>query len=230
MNANSDQEPDLQFITIEPREQPNACVIWLHGLGADGHDFEPIVPQLKLNAAHRIRFIFPHAPMQAVTINGGMEMRAWYDISAAALDRQVDEAGIRRSAAAVARILAQQITAGIESSRIVLAGFSQGGAITLHLGLRYPQRLAGLLVLSSYLALPDKLTAEAEAMQNALPIFMAHGSADPLVPEAHGNRSAQFLKQAGYRVDYHTYPMQHAVCAAEIDAVGAWLKTRLADA
>ncbi len=219
---------ELQRIILEPTTTADASVIWLHGLGADGHDFEPIVPELQLPADHRVRFIFPHAPIRPITINGGMEMRAWYDIAMNGLERQVDEAGIRHSAAAVVALVDQEIESGIESQRIVLAGFSQGGVIALHLGLRYPHRLAGILALSTYLALPETLDSEADPAQQKLPIFVGHGTQDPMVPETHGSRGAQTLERAGYLVEYKTYPMQHSVSATEIQDVSVWIKQCLA--
>jgi len=220
-------ESPLQVITIEPANAADASVIWLHGLGADGHDFEPIVPELRLPAGHTIRFKFPHAPIRPITINGGMEMRGWYDIGQQGLDRQVDEAGIRASAAAVGRMLDDEIHSGIESRRIVLAGFSQGGAIALHLGLRYRDTLAGILALSTYLPLAETLAAESVSTQRGTPIFIGHGSQDPLVPENFGRGTYEKLRDSGYTVEYKTYPMAHAVCAEEIMDVATWLKTLL---
>jgi phospholipase/carboxylesterase len=220
-------ETVLQLITLEPQGPPNASVIWLHGLGADGHDFEPIVAELGLTEGHGIRFVFPHAPVRPITINGGMEMRAWYDISDQGLERGVDESGIRGSAEMVAALIESEVAAGIDSTRIVLAGFSQGGAIALHLGLRYHQRLAGILALSTYLPLAPSLSHEAADAQDKLPIFVGHGSHDPLVPEDFGRRSADMLEEAGYLVEYHTYPMEHAVCAEEIRDISNWMQKRL---
>ena len=218
----------LQYLIHDPEQPADACVVWLHGLGADGHDFEPIVPELNLPPAHRIRFVFPHAPIQPVTINGGMEMRAWYDIRDTGLERSVDEAGIRASADAVNALLDMQRHDGIAANRIVLAGFSQGGAIALHLGLRYPQRLAGIIALSTYLPLQARFDDEATAAQRSTPIFIGHGQFDPLVSEQHGKNTHEFLKARGYSADYHAYPMEHAVCAPEIEAIGTWLRHALA--
>jgi len=220
-------EAILQLITLEPQGPPDASVIWLHGLGADGHDFEPIVRELGLTRGHGIRFVFPHAPVRAITINGGMEMRAWYDISDQGLERGVDESGIRKSAETIAALIESQVTAGIDSTRVVLAGFSQGGAIALHLGLRYHRRIAGILALSSYLPLAESLSLEAANMQDNLPIFIGHGTHDPLVPEKFGAQSAKMLEIAGYLVEYHTYPMEHAVCAEEIRDISSWIQNRL---
>jgi len=217
----------LQVIILEPADAPDACVIWLHGLGADGHDFEPIVDELGLSRGHRIRFLFPHAPIRPITINGGMEMRAWYDISDQSLDREVDEHGIRESANAVSILLDHQIDTGIDSMRIVLAGFSQGGVIALHLGLRYSKRLAGILALSTYLPMVETLEREKHSAQRNLPIFVGHGRDDPLVPETLGRHGAQLLENAGYLIEYHTYAMQHAVCAEEIRDISRWITERL---
>lgn len=217
----------LQLVTIEPDGTHDASIIWLHGLGADGHDFEPIVPALSLPQGHGVRFVFPHAPIRPITINGGMEMRAWYDIVDQGLERSVDEDGIRGSAASIRALLDREIDAGIASERIVLAGFSQGGAIALHLGLRYPRRLAGILALSTYLPLTESLGTEANEAQANISIFIGHGSYDPLVPEELGRRSAQMLGDAGYNVDYSSYPMQHAVSPEEIRDIAQWLAVRL---
>ena len=217
----------LKVITLEPDSEPNASGIWLHGLGADGHDFEPIVPELGLASGHGIRFLFPHAPIRPITINGGMEMRGWYDIGEQGLQQSVDEYGIRESAAAVTALLDREIETGIDAKRIVLAGFSQGGVVALHLGVRYERRLAGILALSTYLPLAETLNAEANEVQENLPIFIGHGSYDPLIGEALGNRCAQILETAGYYVEYHTYPMGHAVSADEIRDISAWIAQRL---
>lgn len=218
----------LQVVRLEPAAAADASVIWLHGLGADGHDFEPIVPELRLPPEHRIRFLFPHAPIRPISINAGMEMRAWYDITDQGLERKVDASGIRESARSVQRLLDDEIAAGIDSRRIVLAGFSQGGAIALHLGLRYGPMLGGILALSTYLPLADSLADEAESSQNATPILIAHGTRDPLVPEKLGKLAAETLRTKGYDVTYRSYPMEHAVSAAEIADIAAWLKARLA--
>jgi phospholipase/carboxylesterase len=212
--------PLLETVEPAPRGAAELAVIWLHGLGADGHDFEPIVPELRLDAS--VRFVFPHAPIRPVTINGGLPMRAWYDIvgfDAAA----EDAAGIRASAAAVARLIDREVERGMPTERIVLAGFSQGGAIALQLGLREPRRLAGVLALSTYLPLAASLASEKSAANAAVPIFMAHGSDDPIIALAHADASRRALERERYSVDWHVYPMAHAVCAAEIRAVGAWL-------
>jgi phospholipase/carboxylesterase len=211
----------LDAIEITTGEQPSLAVIWLHGLGADGHDFEPIVPELGLRIP--VRFVFPHAPVRPVTINGGMAMRAWYDILG--FDRQAaeDAAGIRASAAAVTKLIDRELARGMASDRIVLAGFSQGGAVALQTALREPRPLAGVLALSTYLPLRATLAAERSAANSGLPIFMAHGTADPVLPLALAESSRRTLEALGYEVEWHAYPMPHSVCVEEISAIGAWL-------
>jgi phospholipase/carboxylesterase len=212
-------------VTLEPGAKAAAAVIWLHGLGADGHDFVPIVQELGLPADLPVRFVFPHAPVRPVSINNGMRMRAWYDISPDM--RRQDEAGIRESARRVEGTLQRELDAGIASDRIVLAGFSQGGAITLHVGLRSPRRLAGLLALSTYLPLPEAFAVEARPERRDTPILMCHGQHDPMLPLALGAWSRDTLTQAGFDVAWREYPMQHQVCMEEIADIGAWLGERL---
>lgn len=215
-------------VILHPPSTATAAVVWLHGLGADGHDFLPIVPELDLPKDHGIRFVFPHAPVRPVTLNGGMPMRAWYDILSLTRNGLQDEAGVRESEKLVHRFLQAEIDAGIPAQRIVLAGFSQGGAITLHTGLRYPQRLAGLLPLSTYLPLHDKLAAERSAANQDTPLLMCHGQYDPVLPMQLGEFSRRQLQTLGYAVDWREYPMQHAVCPEEIEDIGAWLRRLLA--
>jgi phospholipase/carboxylesterase len=216
----------LETVEIETARNPELAVIWLHGLGADGHDFEPIVPKLRLLAP--TRFVFPHAPVRAVTINNGMRMRAWYDILG--FDDAPDDApGIRSSAAAVGRLVDRELERGIRAERIVLAGFSQGGAIALHLGLRESRRLGGIVALSTYLPLAVTLPSEKSAASEGLPIFLAHGRSDPLIPIELAEATRRVLEREGYSVEWHVYPMPHSVCVDEIGAIGAWL-TRLARA
>ena len=215
-------------VIIEPASRHRASVIWLHGLGADGHDFEPVAPELGLPAGAGARFIFPHAPFMAVTINGGQRMRAWYDIRCADLRQQEDAAAIRASAKLIERYIRAEQASGIPASRIILAGFSQGGALALHTGLRYAVSLGGIIALSSYLPLPERLRAEATDANRASPVFMAHGQADPVIPLAEGQATVEALRQAGFTVDWHEYPMPHSVCPQEITAIGAWLSERLA--
>jgi len=212
-------------IEIETAANPQASVIWLHGLGADGNDFAAIVPELDLPPV-AIRFIFPHAPMQPVTINGGMVMRAWYDITNSTLRRE-DEQGVRASQTAIENLIAREKTRGSPASRIILAGFSQGGAIALHTGLRHPERLAGIMALSTYVPMADLLPAESTMINRDIPIFMAHGSADPVIPIERAQRSKAVLEQLGYGVEWHDYPMPHSVCAEEITDISTWLQQRL---
>lgn len=218
----------LETIELEHGTNPRSAVIWLHGLGADGNDFVPIVDALHLPAALSIRFVFPHAPMIPVTINGGYVMRAWYDIHQDGLERRPDERGIRASQAAIERLIAREKTRGVPANRIVLAGFSQGGAITLQTGLRHAERLAGLMVLSSYLPLADTLRAEASAANADVPIFYAHGRFDPMIEIARAERSVARLTEHGYRVEWHEYPMEHSVCLDETRAIATWLGAVLA--
>lgn len=216
----------LEAIEIETGKNPAAAVIWMHGLGADGNDFVPIVNELDLAGAPPIRFIFPHAPMRPVTINNGYVMRAWYDISLGDLEgnaRKADEAGVRASQAAVEALIARENGRGITAGNILLAGFSQGGAMALHTGLRYGEPLAGVMALSTYLPLAEGFKAEAAAANAKTPVFMAHGTQDPVVPYAMGSGSRDLLKTAGYGVEWHEYPMQHSVCLEEIHDIGAWL-------
>ena len=217
----------LKTVEVSSGASPQGSVIWLHGLGADGHDFEPIVPELGLEGQLSLRFVFPHAPMRPVTINGGMTMRAWYDILTLERGGPQDEAGIRESGHLLEMLIEHEHQREIPYEKIVLAGFSQGGAIALHTALRYPQRLAGLMALSTWLPLQDSLEREvvnnAEAQSQELPIFMAHGSFDPMLPMALGQQSHKVLEQAGYEVEWHDYPMAHAVCAEEIADIRNWL-------
>lgn len=210
-------------VVIEPAAAHRASVIWLHGLGADGHDFEPIVPELHLPDELGIRFIFPHAPVRPVTINAGMPMRAWYDVRHMDLRKQEDIDAIEDSTSIVNSLIATETDAGIAAEKILLAGFSQGGAIALHTGLRYPARLAGLLILSAYLPLPERLASEASPANRTTPVMMCHGQFDPIIPESAGKHSCQFLQQRGYAVHWHSYPMQHAVCLEEIQDISRWL-------
>ncbi|MDP9109018.1 MAG: alpha/beta hydrolase [Pseudomonadota bacterium] len=213
----------LDAITLETGPTPTAAVIWLHGLGADGNDFVPIVRELDLRDCAPIRFVFPHAPQMPVTLNNGYVMRAWYDILGTDLQRSEDETGLRRSQQAVERLIAQQYALGIPDSRIVLAGFSQGCAMTLQTGLRHSQALAGLLCLSGYLPLHGSLAAERHAANQSTPIFMAHGSSDPVIPIVRAEQSRDVLAQLGYEIEWHRYPMPHSVCPQEVDDIGKWL-------
>jgi len=217
----------LECVEIEPPGQPaDAAVIWLHGLGASGHDFAPIVPELGLPADHRVRFVFPHAPPIPVTLNWGMVMPAWYDIVELG-KRNDDVEGIRRSAQHVEALIAREKERGVPAGRMVLAGFSQGGAVALFQGLRHTERLAGLLILSAYLLLPDALAAERASANAEINILQCHGTLDPMVQERMGREARDTLVAAGYAVRYETYPMEHQVCPPEIRLIGEWLNERL---
>ena len=216
-------EPLLDAVEINPACTPRACIIWLHGLGADGHDFESLIPQLGIVDALDVRVVLPHAPRRPVTINGGMVMPAWYDIVAADFKRDQDTAGIRTSERQLMALIEREIDNGIPASRILLAGFSQGGAMVLHTGLRYPQPLAGILVLSAYLLLADMLESEAASGNKDVPIMMAHGMQDPVVPPMLALQSRDALQQQGYPVNWHSYPMQHAVCPEEMLDIRGWI-------
>jgi len=213
----------LDAVVIETRPNPSHAVIWLHGLGADGNDFVPIVEEMRLPPLG-IRFVFPHAPMRPVTINGGFVMRAWYDIVVQDLVRQEDERGIRESQAHVEALIAREAERGIPASRIVLAGFSQGGVITLQTGLRQARRLAGLLALSCYLPLAAKVQSELAPASRDVPIFMAHGTADDIVPLQAGEAARDALTALGCKVEWHQYPMAHSVHPNQIADMGAWLE------
>ena len=220
------QQPLLETVEQHPDRTADAAVIWLHGLGADGHDFAALPPQLGLPPGAAIRYVFPHAPEMAVTLNMGMRMRAWYDI--VSLDtRGHDEAGIRRSAAAIDGLIAREIERGVPSARIVLAGFSQGAAMALFTGLRYPERLGGIVALSGYLPLADALPDEAAPANRQIEIFQAHGGHDEVVPRALGHGSAERLRAAGYEVEWREYTMAHQVCLEEVHDIGRWLAARL---
>jgi len=214
-------------VVLAPATPATASVIWLHGLGADGHDFVPIMPELKLPASPAVRFVFPHAAMRAVTLNMGMRMRAWYDIRTLTAEGRADEAGLRESLARVAALVAAERALGVASERIVIAGFSQGAATALHAALRHPEPLAGVLALSCYLPLQATLAAEFSLANRPTPIFMCHGQQDPVLPLALGLAACNWLRAAGYRVEWKEYPMQHQVCLPEIQDIGAWLRSRL---
>lgn len=216
----------LPCVEIETGTSPDAAVIWLHGLGADGNDFAPIVPELELKGA-AVRFVFPHAPHRPVTINMGMRMPAWYDILQMGGGRE-DEAGIRESQGRIERLIAREKQRGLPASRIALAGFSQGGAIVLHTGLRHAERLAGILALSTYLPLADTVAAERHDANRDVPIFIAHGTQDPMIALARADATRRRLEALGYAPDYRTYPMPHAVCAEEIADIAAWFTQVLA--
>lgn len=222
------QQETSDAVVLSPAQPATAAVIWLHGLGADGFDFVPIVNELRLPESAPVRFVFPHASARPVTINNGFVMRAWYDILGFGPGRAEDEAGIRESADVVSRYIAQQATAGVREDRIVVAGFSQGGAMALHTALRHPRRLAGVMALSTYLPLRDSLAAEVQDANRATPILMCHGSHDGVVPLALGNASREILQAHGYDVEWRGYPMEHSVCMEELVDIANWLKARLA--
>ena len=216
-----------QAVVLEPFHPARASVIWLHGLGADGYDFVPIVPELNVAGLDSVRFLFPHAPIRPVTLNAGMPMRAWFDVTGFDRSALQDEAGIRASDAAICQWIEREREAGIDARSIVLAGFSQGGAMALFTGLRYRQRLAGVLALSTYLPLGSTLATEASAANRDVPILMCHGRFDPVVSIEYGERSHQHLTNLGYAVDWREYPMQHAVSPEEIAAIAQWLNACL---
>jgi phospholipase/carboxylesterase len=221
----------LETIEIETAPNPAAAVIWMHGLGADGNDFAPIVPELRIAGAPAIRFVFPHAPMMPVTINNGYVMRAWYDVSFGDLEgttKQADEKGVRASQAAIEQLIARETARGIAAEKIVVAGFSQGGAIALQTGLRHADKLAGIMALSTYLPLAQTLAAEAAPANRSIPVFYAHGTHDAVIPMAMAKASRETLQTAGYTVEWHEYPMQHSVCVEEIGDISRWLSRVLA--
>ncbi|MEX2524652.1 MAG: alpha/beta fold hydrolase [Gammaproteobacteria bacterium] len=216
----------LPCVEIEPENEADAAVIWLHGLGANGHDFEPVVPELHLPEDMAVRFVFPHAPVRPVTVNNGYVMPAWYDISSLTIDEDRDVEGLMQSAESVRKLVDRERDRGIADERIVLAGFSQGGAVAYQVALTCPEKLAGLLALSTYLAVTDTIRPHPANLD--LPIRIYHGKSDPVVPEALGRKSYSMLTEMGYRPEYKTYPMQHAVCAEEIEdisgALQEWLR------
>lgn len=217
----------LERIIIEPKQKATASVIWLHGLGASGHDFESSIPYLELGDTHSVRFIFPHAPERRVTMNAGMMMRAWYDLQSLNLTQQQDAVGIHASANAINNLLEDQETSGIDPSRILLLGFSQGSAMALHCGLRYPRRLGGVASLSGYIALESYLAKERASVNQTVPIFIGHGLFDPIVPHLLGKQSHELLEQLGYNVCFNSYPMAHMVCLPELKDLGSWIKAAL---
>ena len=214
----------LSTIELANGTDPTHTILWMHGLGADGNDFVPIIDELELPLDSRIRFVFPHAPMRPVSINNGFVMRAWYDVLNLNFSQPEDEDGLRDSQRAIEALLEREKQRGITPERIVLAGFSQGGAMALQTGLRYPEKLAGIMALSCYLPLQQTLAAEAHRANSATPIFMAHGNRDPVIPLTLAAASRRQLLESGYAVEWHEYPMAHAVCAEEMADISAWLK------
>ncbi|TLU66945.1 carboxylesterase [Thalassotalea litorea] len=219
------RELTLETIKVEPQRQATACVIWLHGLGADGHDFEPIVPELRLPEYLSVRFIFPHSPKMPVTINGGMVMPAWYDILDMSVERKVDVAQLTQSARAVQILIDEQIASGIAPERIVLAGFSQGGAVAYQAALSYPKSLGGLLTMSTYFATKDSI--ELTDANRSIDICIMHGSQDPVVNPILGTQAKSVLETLGFHPEYYTYPMPHSVCAPQVRDISNWLQQRL---
>jgi len=215
----------LSTIEIQPEAAHKYSVIWLHGLGADGHDFESLIPELHLTAATNTHFIFPNAPVQPVTINGGMSMRSWYDILEMSLERKVDIDGIYQSASLIEPLIRQEIDKGIASTNILLAGFSQGGVIALHAGLRHPHKLAGIVALSTYLPTIDRLQTERSAANKDTPIFMAHGIIDPIVAVESGKAAFDKLKSMDYNIEWHDYLMEHRLCVEEIEHISAFMNS-----
>ena len=218
----------LSPVEIETGPNPTASIVLMHGLGADGNDFVPIAQELDLSSVGPVRFVFPHAPVMPVTVNGGYQMPAWYDIYGPNLVQREDEAGLRRSQASIEAVIAKEKARGVAASRIVVAGFSQGCAMALMTGLRHPEKLAGIVGLSGYLPLAQTLAAERHAINQDTPIFMAHGNADGVVPIARATASRDALAALGYGVEWHEYPMAHSVCMEEIADLNAWLLRVLA--
>lgn len=219
----------LDGIEIETGKEPRYSVIWMHGLGADGNDFVPIVPEIRQPEWPSVRFVFPHAPVRPVTINGGMRTRAWYDILGLEIANRQDEAGVRASIGEVESLVQREEERGIPSNHVVVAGFSQGGAIALASGLRHAKPLGGIVALSTYLPLADRTEPELNAANRATPVWMAHGESDPTIPHALGAMSRDWLKSHGYAVDWHSYDMPHSVCPAEIAHLSRWLGARFCD-
>jgi len=220
-------QEDIDYIEINPKSPAKYSVIWLHGLGADGSDFVPIVPELRLPSSYPLRFIFPHAPVMPVTINQGYEMRAWFDIYDLSIAAKIDEAGIANSVATVAKFIQAEQDRGIKSENIILAGFSQGAVIALITVLTHQQKLGGAIALSGYLPLAEKMLQNASSANVNTPIFLGHGTQDPIVPYVLGTATYVALKQANYPVDWHSYPMQHAVCEQEIRDISEWTQKTL---
>ncbi|MBK8750790.1 MAG: alpha/beta fold hydrolase [Candidatus Competibacteraceae bacterium] len=221
-------DPLLTTVEIEPAGAVRSSVIWMHGLGADANDFGPIVPEMRLSAELGIRFVFPNAPVRPVTINGGMRMRAWYDVLTMDLPRREDPDGVYDSERALVALVEREKQRGVPAERIVLAGFSQGGAMALHTGLRYPDRLAGILALSCYIPLADRLSAERRPANQHTPLFVAHGDYDEVIPMRYGQMSVQRLESLGYPSEWHHYGMGHEVCLEEIRDIAGWLARVLA--
>jgi phospholipase/carboxylesterase len=218
------QDKQLSYVEVNPPNPPRATVIWLHGLGDSGNGFAPIVPELNIPDNLAIRFVFPHAPIRPVTINNNMEMRAWYNITSLDFNNRADSQGVHESAALVEKLIDAQIASGIPAQRIVLAGFSQGGVIALHLGTRLHKKIAGILALSTYMSEPETLSAQAHQANKHTPILMAHGQQDDVVPLYMGNAAHKVLTENGYQVQWREYMMQHSLCPPELLDISAWLQ------
>jgi phospholipase/carboxylesterase len=213
----------LETVEVETAPKPTASILWLHGLGADGHDFEPLVPEIVRRGERPWRFVFPHAPVRPVTLNNGYAMRAWYDIKSLDRDAGEDEPGFKQTDQSIRALIAREVERGVPTNRVVLAGFSQGGAASLYTAPRFEQKLAGVMALSCYLPLAGALATERQPANNATPIFMAHGSEDPMVSMQLGLKSKEFLTTLGYTIEWHDYPMPHSVCGEEIADIRAFL-------
>ncbi|WP_018984261.1 alpha/beta hydrolase [Salinimonas chungwhensis] len=218
----------ISHVEVNSGDNPQACVIWMHGLGDSGHGFTPIVPELKLPNSLPVKFLFPHAPVRPVTINNNMEMPAWYDIKSLDFNSRADLTGVEESAQQIKQLFDAQVEAGFSPDKIVLAGFSQGGVIAYHLGLRMEQPIAGILALSTYMCEPGLITEQASDANRNVPVFVAHGEQDPVVPIMLGEMAVNTLKENGYQPQWRTYNMQHNVCLEEVEHVSAWLQERLA--
>jgi phospholipase/carboxylesterase len=217
----------LDCVEITTGERPLHSVIWLHGLGADGHDFEPMVPELARPGWPPLRFVFPHAPVRPITLHAGMRMRGWYDLFALSLTAREDEAGVLASVAAIEALIARERSRGVESHRILLAGFSQGGAIALAAGLQHAERLAGIVALSTYLPIAARIESHLSRMQKGLPVFIGQGALDPIVPQLLGQTARQQLERWGHPVEWHSYAMPHSVCAEELSDLAGWMERHL---
>ncbi|MBQ0757158.1 MAG: dienelactone hydrolase family protein [Amphritea sp.] len=213
----------LSCVEVEPSKPANATVIWLHGLGADGHDFEPVVPALKLPESLPVRFVFPNAPHQPVTVNGGMVMPAWYDILEMSIERKIDVDGLLKSVQQIEALIQREIDRGIASDRIVLAGFSQGGAVAYHAALCYPKPLAGLMTLSTYMATAELIEQQRSDVNRNIPVVIHHGTADDVVPISLGTQATEKLQQLGYHPQWHSWPIDHGLCLEEVESIGEWL-------
>ena len=222
--------PLLPALELSTHPNPDTCIIWLHGLGADGYDFLTVVRELHLPDELKIRFVFPHAPMQPVTLNHGMRMRAWYDVALDGLERKPDHGGIKQSILSINDWITHELSRGIPPRRLFLAGFSQGGAVALCTGLQHPAPLGGILALSTYLPFPDESAAPSHTLNHDIPIFMAHGRDDSVIPATLGDASRKTLESRGYHVDWHIYPMAHSLCMDEVNDLSAWLQHCLSDA